>query len=61
MQEFVSIIQSVGFPIAACVALYVQQNKLTSTLGELTKTLAVINSRLDNIEDALHIEGSKNE
>ena len=56
MQEFVSIIQSVGFPIAACVALYIQQNKLTTTLSKLTETLAVINSRLDNIEDALRVK-----
>ncbi len=56
MQELVNIIQSVGFPIAACVALYVQQNKLTTTLSKLTETLAVINSRLDNIEDALRVK-----
>ena len=56
MQELVSIIQSVGFPIAACVALYIQQNKLTTTLSKLTETLAVINSRLDNIEDALRVK-----
>ena len=56
MQELVNIIQSVGFPIAACVALYIQQNKLTTTLSKLTETLAVINSRLDNIEDALRVK-----
>lgn len=56
MEEIVSVIQSVGFPIAACVALYIQQNKLTTTLGQLTETLAVINSRLDNIEDTLKRE-----
>lgn len=56
IEEIVSVIQSVGFPIAACVALYVQQNKLTTTLSQLTETLAVINSRLDNIEDTLKKE-----
>jgi len=53
MQEWVTIISNVGFPIAACIALYVQQNKLTKTLTDLTATLTAINQRLDNIEDNL--------
>lgn len=56
MEEFVSLIKDVGFPIACCVVLFVQQNKLTKTLGELSTTMSVINARLDNIEDTLKTE-----
>lgn len=35
MNEFVQIINSVGFPIAACVALYIQMNKQNEQLSEI--------------------------
>ena len=54
--EIVQLIQGVGFPIACCVVLFVQQNKLTKIIGDLNATLQVINTRLDCIEDSLHIE-----
>ena len=55
MQDIVTLITNVGFPIACCVVLFYEQKTLVKTLGELTNTLNVINSRLDNIEDALKI------
>lgn len=54
-QEVVTLIQGVGFPIACCVVLFYEQKKLVQTLGDLTKTLEVMNTRLDCIEDALHL------
>lgn len=56
MQEIINLIKDVGFPIACCVVLFIQQNKLTTTLGELSNTMSVINARLDNIEDTLKRE-----
>ena len=56
MEEFVNLIKDVGFPIACCVVLFIQQNKLTKTLGDLSTTMSVINARLDNIEDAIKKE-----
>ena len=53
MEEIINLIKDVGFPIACCVVLFVQQNKLTKTLGDLSNTMSVINARLDNIEDTL--------
>lgn len=53
MQELVNLVKDVGFPIACCIVLFLQQNKLTKTLGELSTTMSVINARLDNIEDTL--------
>lgn len=54
--EIISLITNVGFPIACCVVLFMQQNKLTKTLGDLNVTLNVVNTRLDNIEDALKLK-----
>lgn len=58
MQDIITLISNVGFPIACCVFLFKQQNKLTDTLTELSSTmsgikteLSNINMRLDNLED----------
>ena len=56
--EIVTLITNVGFPIACCVVLFMQQNKLTKTIGDLNTTLTVINARLDNIEDSIKRGGS---
>ena len=53
MESIVQLISNVGFPIAACVFLFIEFKTLTKTLGDLNNTLSVINARLDNIEDSL--------
>lgn len=53
MEEIISLITNVGFPIACCIILFMQQNKLTGTLHEISTTLAVMNTRLDDVESAL--------
>jgi len=58
-QEIVQLIQGVGFPIACCVVLFYEQKKLVTALSDLSRALAVIDTRLNCIEDALHIEHSK--
>ena len=60
-QEVITLIQGVGFPIACCVVLFYEQKKLVLTLGDLSKTLEVMNTRLDCIEDCLHISHKKEE
>lgn len=59
--EIVQVITNVGFPIAACVFLFIEFKSLTKTLAELNTTLSVINARLDNIEDTLKKGGAKDE
>ncbi len=53
METIVTLISQVGFPIACCIYLFTQQNKLITTLGEISKTLALMNQRMDDIEDSL--------
>lgn len=54
--EIIALITNVGFPIACCVVLFILLNKLTKTMSDLNTTMAVINTRLDNIEDALKLK-----
>lgn len=49
-----SLITEVGFPIAACVCLYIQNTKLSNTLGELNTTLSTMNERISDIENKIN-------
>ena len=49
----VELINSVGFPIIACVFMYLQVQKLNNIILELSTTLKAIDSRIDNIQDEI--------
>lgn len=51
------LIGSLGFPIACCCVMFYQNNQLQKTLAELTTTLATMNDRLSDVEDA--VKGGK--
>lgn len=51
MESIVQLISNVGFPIACCIVLFMQQNKLTTTLNEISSIMNLISKRLDDIED----------
>lgn len=51
--EIFTAISNVGFPIVCCIVLFKLQGKLNDTLKELSVTLATMNVRIDNIENAL--------
>ena len=57
LEQIIDLIKNVGFPIACCVVLFLQQNKLTSTLHEISNTMTKITTRLDDIEDAVRGAG----
>ena len=59
MESIVQLISNVGFPIACCIVLFLQQNKLTTTLNEISNTMSLINQRLDDMEDSMK-KGFKN-
>ena len=52
-QDIMSAITNVGFPIVCCGVLFKLQNNLNATLKDLAVTLATMNVRIDNIENAL--------
>lgn len=49
-EQIITLISNLGFPIACCVVLFIQNNKLTNTLNEISRTMGVMSERLDDIE-----------
>ena len=50
------LIGSLGFPIACCIVLFLQNNTMQKTLTELQKTLVEISTRLDQLNDTCSIK-----
>lgn len=48
MSEVSGFISNVGFPIVACIYMYLQQKELIKSIGELSNTLKVIESKLNS-------------
>ena len=56
MEQIIQLISNVGFPIACCIFLFSQQTKLTNTLHDISTTMQLMSSRLDDIEDIIRKE-----
>lgn len=54
----IQTISTVGFPIAACVALYYLATttigKVTDALADINQTLIVVNERLGKLEEGVN-------
>lgn len=50
LQEIATLVSSVGFPIAACVVMFMQNDKLQKTLNEIATTMAILTERVKDIE-----------
>lgn len=53
LQEIATLISSVGFPIAACVVMFMQNDKLQKTLNEIATTMAILTERVKDIESKI--------
>lgn len=51
MDEIVNMISNVGFPIACCIVMFINNGKFTEALNNLNVTLKEISARMDNLED----------
>lgn len=51
MQEIINIINSVGFPIVACMIMFNQNSKLSNAISELNITLTKIQSDIDSLKN----------
>lgn len=51
MDEIVNMISNVGFPIACCIVMFINNGKFTEALNNLNVTLKEISTRMDNLED----------
>lgn len=54
MEEMISTISNVGFPIACCIVMFNNNNKFTEALGNLNITLKEISTRMDNLENKIN-------
>ena len=50
IQVFAQIVSSVGFPIAACCVMFIQNNKLQDTLKEIAVTMQKMADAIDDLE-----------
>ena len=48
------IISTVGFPIAACCVMFMQNNKLQDTLKEIAVTMQKMADSIDDLENNQH-------
>lgn len=51
MEEIVNMISNVGFPIACCIVMFINNGKFTEALNNLNVTLKEISTRMDNLEN----------
>ena len=54
MEEIANLISNVGFPIACCIVMFINNSKFTETLTNLNVTLKELSTRIENIEDKLN-------
>ena len=60
LNDIMSLVNGVGFPIVACVFMYMQVQKMNNIILELTTTLKTIDTRLDNLQEQLN-KGGRND
>ena len=53
IENLVSIISSVGFPIFACIIMFKQNNDLQKTLNDISVTMALLTERLKDVENKI--------
>lgn len=53
VDEITTLVSTVGFPIVACFVMFKQNDKLTTSLTELTTTLKGIDTRIDQLEKGM--------
>lgn len=59
IENLVSIISSVGFPIFACIIMFKQNNDLQKTLNDISVTMALLTERIKDVENKMK-EGDDN-
>lgn len=54
MEEIVSMISNVGFPIACCIVMFINNSKFTEALSSLNVTLKELSTRMESLEDKVN-------
>lgn len=61
IQDIVTAISTVGFPIVACVVMFKQNNDLHKTLTDISVTMTLLTERLKDIERKLDIKEERDD
>nr|DAW02960.1 MAG TPA: YvrJ protein family protein [Caudoviricetes sp.] len=51
MEEIVSMISNVGFPIGCCIVMFINNAKFTDALVNLNVTLKELSTRMETLEN----------
>ena len=54
MEEIVNMISNVGFPIACCIVMFINNSKFTEALTSLNVTLKELSTRMESLEDKVN-------
>lgn len=54
MNEIADFIKDVGFPIAACVFMFIQNNKLQGTLTNISIAMQKMADEISDLEDKIN-------
>lgn len=54
LEGLAQIVSTVGFPIAACCVMFMQNNKLQDTLKEIAVTMQKMADAIDDLEGEKH-------
>lgn len=54
LEGLAQIVSTVGFPIAACCVMFMQNNKLQDTLKEIAVTMQKMADSIDDLEGEKH-------
>lgn len=60
IENLVSIISSVGFPIFACIIMFKQNGDLQKTLNDISVTMALLTERIKDVENKVK-DGEEND
>lgn len=61
MQDILTAINTVGFPIVCCIILFYQNKQLSEAINNNTNIISKLESKIDTIVDMKEKDGKSNE
>ena len=61
MQDILTAINTVGFPIVCCIVLFYQNKQLSTALNNNTNVIAKLESKIDTLDEVKEKDGQKDE
>lgn len=61
MQDIMTAINTVGFPIVCCIVLFYQNKQLSTAINNNTNVIAKLESKIDTLVEMREKDGRENE